>query len=90
MLRLWRHGSGGAVSRPGAHDLSFADCVDCDSCREALTAEFLADALLVADKRRLPVEDVLSFALWWYHDANHPQGKWHPTGVVDMPAVHEA
>lgn len=72
-----------------AHEVNFAASIDCDSCRRLVTAEFLADAFLVAHRRQIPIDDVLSFALWWFHDALHPVGNWHPTGVVDMPVIHE-
>lgn len=69
---------------------AWAGQIDCDPCRDLLTAEFLADAIIVADRRATHPADVVTFALWWFHDAGHPFGKWHPTGAVDMPMLHEA
>jgi hypothetical protein len=31
----------------------------------------------------------VTFALWWFHDAGHPVGNWHPTGAADIPMFHE-
>lgn len=62
----------------------------CEACTDLLTTEFLADALLVADRRNINPKDVVNFAIWWFHDSGHPHGKWHPTGAVDMPMVHSA
>lgn len=77
------------MSARDASEREFVVGVDCERCASLLTPEFVADGILVADKRGLLLQEVLSFALWWYHDHNHPSGAWHPTGVVDMPVVHE-
>lgn len=64
---------------------------DCRRCnRLAAQPAWLRRAEHVAHRRRLTPREVVEFALWWFHDADHPPGNWMPTGHVDLPAVHEA
>jgi hypothetical protein len=77
------------MSASASPDDEWAGSIDCDQCRDLLTTEFLADALIAADRRKLDPADVVTFALWWFHDAGHPFGHWHPTGSPDIPMFHE-